>query len=51
MERQCKSSWIGVHEIFQPEEYDASALPSKTTMHMWRQTEDISAMTEFQIEN
>jgi hypothetical protein len=29
MDRECRSSWTGVHEFFQPEEYDAGASPTK----------------------
>jgi hypothetical protein len=28
MDRTCKSSWTGAHEIFQAEEYDAGASPA-----------------------
>jgi hypothetical protein len=38
MDRPCKSSWIGAHEIFQVREYDAGASPTSkehgaTTTH------------------
>jgi hypothetical protein len=28
MDRPCRSSWTGAHEIFQAEEYDAGASPT-----------------------
>jgi hypothetical protein len=35
MDRWCRSSWTGVHDFFQPEEYDAGA---SATKHEWRTT-------------
>jgi hypothetical protein len=39
MERQCRSSWTGVHEYFCPEEYDAGASLSTFNEVEWRTTQ------------
>jgi hypothetical protein len=39
MERPCRSSWVGSHESFQAEEYDAGASPThQASQHGSRKT-------------
>jgi hypothetical protein len=39
MDRPCRSSWTGAHEIFQAEEYDAGASPTQqASQHIKRRT-------------
>jgi hypothetical protein len=49
MDKPCRSSWIGAHESFQAEEYDAGAsLTHQASQHIKRKQLD-SASTHFEI--